>query len=112
MQRCEARSAAIFVVPSPIPDLGVGGRFIFFAELALVQPEFLVHRGHGPLHCAHLDDKRNVVLRGACAMAMMLTPSRPSVLKVRPAIPGVPRMFSPTAATIAMLGSTVMCSTC
>src|SRR5260370_5035624 len=35
------------------------------------------------------------------AMAMMLTPSRPSALKVRPPTPGIPRMFSPTTATIA-----------
>src|SRR6267154_2836119 len=45
------------------------------------------------------------------AMAMRFTFSRPSALKVRPAMPGVPRMFSPTTATMAILESTVMCST-
>src|SRR5205823_11770005 len=45
------------------------------------------------------------------AMAITFTLSRPSALKVRPAIPGVPRMFSPTTATIAIFESTVMCST-
>ena len=44
-------------------------------------------------------------------MAMIFTFSRPSALKVRPATPGVPRIFSPTTATIAMSGSSVMCST-
>src|SRR5271155_2279672 len=45
------------------------------------------------------------------AMAMMFTPSRPSALNVLPATPGVPCMFSPTTATTAIFGSTVMCST-
>ncbi len=43
-------------------------------------------------------------------MAMMLIASLPSVLKTRPAMPGVPAIFSPTAATMATLRFTLMCS--
>src|SRR5277367_1447796 len=45
------------------------------------------------------------------AMAIIFIFSRPSTLKVRPAMPTVPRIFSPTTATMAMLGSRVICST-
>src|ERR1700733_10131520 len=45
------------------------------------------------------------------AMAIIFMFSRPSTLKVRPAMPTVPRIFSPTTATMAMFGSKVMCST-
>ena len=45
-------------------------------------------------------------------MAIMLMPLRPSALKVRPAMPGVPRIMSPTTATMAISELAVMCSTC
>src|SRR5882672_5235383 len=45
-----------------------------------------------------------------CAMAIILIPSLPIVLKTRPAMPGVPAMFSPTAATTATFRLTVTCS--
>ena len=44
-------------------------------------------------------------------MAMMLIPSRPSAENVRPAIPGIPCMFSPTTATTAMRELEETCST-
>ena len=39
-------------------------------------------------------------------MAMILIPRRPSAPKVRPAMPGVPFMFSPIATTMATWGMT------
>ena len=48
--------------------------------------------------------KEMLVSEEPWAMAMMFTFSRPRTLKVRPAIPTVPRMFSPTTATMAISG--------
>jgi len=77
-----------------------------------MQAEFAVRCVQGCFHGLLIDYEGNVAFRRALGDGDEVHVFHaPAQLKVRPAMPGVPRMFSPTTATMAILESTVMCST-
>ena len=70
-----------------------------------MQAKLLVEGDQRALHGGRFCTTREMLYsEEPWAMAMMLTFSRPRAVKVRPATPGMPRMFSPTTATMATSG--------
>ena len=76
----------------------------------LRQIEFTVQRENGLFHIL-FHDKEIFDSDEPCATAITFRFSCPIVMKVRPGMPTVTRIFSTTTSTIAMKGSSEICST-